>query len=405
VRPNYYCGQLLTDADLRAMVDWSRSRFALSRYRDGWGVVCGLEVTCHETGRGHCGSSEHRGTTVYVNPGYAIDCCGNDLVVCEPCAVDLSRVCSPEDDPCADPRKVRKVEAAAAGTADGRAAEGPYAKCFPPGDLFAVNLTLRYGERMSHGQRTIFQGECTDLAGCEYGRIEEKPCVQVEPVGLDDCTDDLFEREVNEYQKRLADTFKEELAKLEESGKDPALLARYLRRHPPHSLCFIVEYVCCLLEEDRVRPTWWNTVMTWLWADRMLHLLRCGCGSCSDDRGVPIARVVLQRKTVDGKYRCKVLMIDERPPSRRPIARECRPGRIGDVDLVPFLWQPLWIAESGLWEKGIILPAAGTADATVNQFMTNAIWSASRGSQLRVHTLDDVFGCKRVVGFSPMIEP
>ena len=39
IRPNYFCGQTLTDRDLTALVEWARTRFGLVRYRAGWGVV------------------------------------------------------------------------------------------------------------------------------------------------------------------------------------------------------------------------------------------------------------------------------------------------------------------------------------------------------------------------------
>src|SRR5512139_1861641 len=71
VLPRYFCGQLLTDADLTAGITWSQGKFRLGRRRDGWGVVCGLDVACgSEAG------------IVTVRPGYAVDCCGNDIVIC-----------------------------------------------------------------------------------------------------------------------------------------------------------------------------------------------------------------------------------------------------------------------------------------------------------------------------------
>ena len=104
VRPNFYCGQLLTDIDLDALVDWTKKRFALSRYRDGWGVVCGLHLSCSPPdGATSCCGTEGEGPFVYVKPGYAVDCCGNDLVVCEPIKVNLNGVCGSEEDPCAPP--------------------------------------------------------------------------------------------------------------------------------------------------------------------------------------------------------------------------------------------------------------------------------------------------------------
>ena len=75
VRPNFYCGQLLTDVDLDALVEWTRRRFALTRYRDGWGVVCGLTLTCSPvTGARTCCGDPAKGPVVYVKHGYAIDC-------------------------------------------------------------------------------------------------------------------------------------------------------------------------------------------------------------------------------------------------------------------------------------------------------------------------------------------
>ena len=44
-----------------------------NRYLHGCGIVCGLEVTCND-----CDSE-----WVTVHPGLALDCCGNEVVVCE----------------------------------------------------------------------------------------------------------------------------------------------------------------------------------------------------------------------------------------------------------------------------------------------------------------------------------
>ena len=112
VRPNFFCGQLLTDVDLAAMVEWTRKRLALVRYRDGWGIACGLDLSCSDSSGGAaCCDNATSGPAIYLSSGYAIDCCGNDLVVCEPMRVDLSSVCTAPDDPC-NPRAVTPKEAA-----------------------------------------------------------------------------------------------------------------------------------------------------------------------------------------------------------------------------------------------------------------------------------------------------
>ena len=79
-RPQYFCGQLLSDADLTLEETYFREKNKLyHRTLDGFGVVCGLRMSCD----GHCKGH------ITIGDGYAIDCCGNDLVVCEPRSFDV----------------------------------------------------------------------------------------------------------------------------------------------------------------------------------------------------------------------------------------------------------------------------------------------------------------------------
>jgi hypothetical protein len=72
VRPRFFAGQLLTEDDLEALNAYIVGKNRLHNARLwGEGVVCGLEVVC-----GPCS-----GATIVVRPGYALDCCGNDLVL------------------------------------------------------------------------------------------------------------------------------------------------------------------------------------------------------------------------------------------------------------------------------------------------------------------------------------
>ncbi len=80
-RPNYFCGHLLTDTDLSTEQHYAIEKRKLhNRTLHGWGVVCGLRMTCDP----ECGG-------VMIDEGYAIDDCGNDLVVCEPLRFDVIR--------------------------------------------------------------------------------------------------------------------------------------------------------------------------------------------------------------------------------------------------------------------------------------------------------------------------
>ena len=71
-RTRYFSGQLLTEADLNNEQSYWLAKSRLhNRFLHGWGVVCGIEVLCSE-----CDG------WVTVKPGYAIDPCGNDIIVC-----------------------------------------------------------------------------------------------------------------------------------------------------------------------------------------------------------------------------------------------------------------------------------------------------------------------------------
>ncbi|HWA72770.1 MAG TPA: hypothetical protein VG937_10560 [Polyangiaceae bacterium] len=73
-RPNYFCGHLLTDADLKLDQKYLIEKNRLyHRTLHGSGVVCGLRLSCDSD----CGG------WICVGDGFAIDECGNDLVVCE----------------------------------------------------------------------------------------------------------------------------------------------------------------------------------------------------------------------------------------------------------------------------------------------------------------------------------
>lgn len=79
-RPNYFCGHLLSDADLTLEQNYLREKNKLyHRTIDGNGVVCGLRLTCDPRCEGH----------IRISDGYAIDCCGNDLVLCEPRSIPV----------------------------------------------------------------------------------------------------------------------------------------------------------------------------------------------------------------------------------------------------------------------------------------------------------------------------
>jgi hypothetical protein len=73
-RPRFFCGQLLNDKDLDSALQYVIDKNKLhNRYLVGNGVACGLGVFCDP-----CDSM-----SVTIDAGYAIDCCGNDIVLCQ----------------------------------------------------------------------------------------------------------------------------------------------------------------------------------------------------------------------------------------------------------------------------------------------------------------------------------
>lgn len=83
VRPRYYNGMLVTHQDMDSELRYHRLKRKLQNRAAGQGVVWGLDV-------GRVGGS------ICVLPGYAVDCCGNDLTVTTPYKVDLrTLLCDP----------------------------------------------------------------------------------------------------------------------------------------------------------------------------------------------------------------------------------------------------------------------------------------------------------------------
>lgn len=77
-RLNYYFGKLMTVRDFEAEQSYlNEKRWLLNNRTIGWGVVCGLEVTKESDNR------------VKVNPGFALDRYGYEIMVCQPQYVEI----------------------------------------------------------------------------------------------------------------------------------------------------------------------------------------------------------------------------------------------------------------------------------------------------------------------------
>jgi hypothetical protein len=80
-RVNYFQGQLLSASDLQAEQEYFLARLRRhNRYMHGWGVVSGLTVTVETS------------TQIVIEPGFAIDCAGNEIHVCTQVRLPVLRI-------------------------------------------------------------------------------------------------------------------------------------------------------------------------------------------------------------------------------------------------------------------------------------------------------------------------
>ena len=153
VRPKFFGGMLLTEDDLQAAVDYGGAKRRLTnRLVIGAGVVCGLDVTCHPCDPGK----------VQVSPGYAIECCGNDILVSCPEDVDVISL-------------VRDLRIRA-GVDCGEPCDKQ------PGQDYV--LYVRYAEQPTEPVAPYAPDDCA-TGDCEFSRIREGYCFELRCDGPD----------------------------------------------------------------------------------------------------------------------------------------------------------------------------------------------------------------------------
>lgn len=144
-RPRFFPGQLLTDRDLNLLTRYIVEKNKLhNRHLHGWGVACGLEVTCDP-----CDPQQ-----VIVRSGYALSPCGDDIVVCNDQSVNLCELiseCRPANTTACDP---------------------PYER--PPRDCRGGNtdwvLAICYDEKPSRGLTALLgAGDSACRSPCRCG--------------------------------------------------------------------------------------------------------------------------------------------------------------------------------------------------------------------------------------------
>jgi predicted flap endonuclease-1-like 5' DNA nuclease len=350
-RPLFTCGMVLSDSDLTALVDWTRARLALRRYREGWGVVCGLDVRCDPDQPG----------SVLVDPGYAVGCCGEDIVVCEPTSVDLTDCCS-DDEPCAQPEEKKEEK-------------GKEEKKDPCGD-FVVDLMLE-SEDVPTVTELVDKCGCSDSCSDQCGSCSSCSDQSLVPTRMRECArirphlvylrdTDPVSRAEEDWMKAYSACHKvvNDYVELGVKSSDAEGILKWLKKQDLHPPCNWWETTSQSLfkaeqakqDTDELKGNKSktggqtegtddvDTVLAASFLDLVVscrqRLLRRACDHCTSTDRLPLARVWLRRPNTDRKEgSCVVVNIDAYPPYRRDLAPYSRPVAAGSYDLTPFIWQ------------------------------------------------------------------
>jgi hypothetical protein len=386
IRPNFFCGQLLTDRDLKVFVDWVSAKSALQRFREGWGVVCGLETTCSHKDMEH--------NRVYVGEGYAVDCCGRDIVVCEPIWYDFQ--CDAVSDPCCREKKVNpsyRPTISQRTPPPGTAVLGS----IPWEELRAFELCLVSDEQMSGGQRAMVRGNCAPMDDCQFTRVKETGKLVAKEVA--DPFAPAVSHNVDVYRQKLRAFWEA----VQSNSATPLSLLTFLAG-TLHSFCFIEDWLCSL--SAQTGPNWRLSVIPYIIQDFRNHYFLCSCVSCvgnpCDGDGVPLSRVwIWDRRDANCKM-CKVVYIESQPPYRRPLSRACRPTEPGCLDISRYIWRDKDEVLEELRRMGydnISQKDSGASDISV---LEKEILCIRHGDKALMHYYPDPYGKLRVLAFQAL---
>jgi hypothetical protein len=312
--PKFFCGQLLTDQDLTSLVQWVQNKSRLLRYRHGWGVVCGLDVRCQP----------HYHDQVLVTGGYAVDCCGNDVIVCEAAPFSLAGVCRNEKDPCAELRK------------KGPAAEEGRPEVLVPGfdtgkvplaEIRIIDLYLHYREQLADAQTALGRSVCKQVSECEYSRVREGFELTWKHVVSETRSAGAPAEDGAKQQEQCAEVvrrFREfSGGRITDSARTREWLCGWIEKHPIKHLCFVADWICHP-DTDLSKEVNVVQALSWLVLDCRGDLSLCDSSPCESDAGVPLARIWLRCEVVKGRPQVQVQLVDAYPPFRRVLALDSR---------------------------------------------------------------------------------
>ena len=151
-RNNYYFGKLMKAQDFEIEQSYfNRKRWLINRMVHGWGVVYGLDVK----------QIKDDLTKVSIEPGFAIDCCGREILVCEQKVISLK----PEEADCSE---------------ENRTVQGEPTK---------YSICLRFKECKTERFPALYlSGSCDQKEKCQFNRINDWFEIKVVPFSKYDRT-------------------------------------------------------------------------------------------------------------------------------------------------------------------------------------------------------------------------
>lgn len=346
VQPRYFCGQLLTDADLTAGVTWSQGKFRLARRRDGWGVACGLDVACGP-----------KPGLVTIRPGYAVDCCGDDIVVCADATLDLNKLFQQAPKECEPGQRKPVVETG---------------KKIADGEVVAVDIAIHYQEDGILPATTLGRTACGQSGECEYSRVKEgyrlTGKVMRQGGAEPNSWPDPLQAAANHWKSDL-DAYFEPLAKeLEPYAPQPPaeqlqqVMRGWLDEHPTYQICWLNDFLTAndpqrWLEDNKRPGSNYPATVEYVYLavqDGINRFLARACSACEDE-GVPLARAWLKASLSLGKTQWSVLEVVSLPPYRREQGPDGLPAPLGTVNLGEVIWRTPEDARAILARRGIRL--------------------------------------------------
>lgn len=149
-RTRFFHGMLLTDEHLRAEQNYHREALKrVNRHLWGSGIVSGLTI-------------EFKDLCVKINPGVALDCCGNLIEVCKCITLDLSKECEEKFGSDCPPRQTQGTE---------------------PDLKIKKYLVLRYMERETDPEPVLTpETDCEPAGGkskCSASKVQEGYCIEL----------------------------------------------------------------------------------------------------------------------------------------------------------------------------------------------------------------------------------